>query len=111
MEDKRPSTKTGTTKQGKQVTWQHPGGKLLRLGPEHCTDAELLAILIGSGCVGKTAEEIATDIINKYHSLYGLMGKSLKDIMEIKGLKQVKAVKLSASFEIARRIVKSLEKE
>ena len=94
-----------------KITWRHPGGKLLRLGPESCTDTELLAIIIGSGAPGKPAEKIAAEIIDKYNSLYGLMGKSLKDIMQIKGLKQVKAVKLAAAFEIARRIVKYFERQ
>ncbi len=95
----------------KEPKWHHPGGKLRELGPESCTDTELLAILIGSGFSGKSAKEIAKEIIDKYNSLYGLMGKPLKEIMEIKGLKKVKAIKIAASFEIAKRIVKHLEKE
>lgn len=39
------------------------------------------------------------------------MGISLKELMLIKGLKDVKATQLAAVFEIARRIVKYLEKE
>ncbi|MDI6732999.1 MAG: hypothetical protein QME51_02370 [Planctomycetota bacterium] len=91
--------------------WQHPGGKLRRLSPADCTDKELLAIIIGSGVKGKSAEQIADEIIDKYHSVYGLMGKSLAEIEKIKGLKLVKATRLAAVFELARRIVKYLEKQ
>ncbi|MFH1227888.1 MAG: UPF0758 domain-containing protein [Planctomycetota bacterium] len=91
--------------------WQHPGGKLRRLGPSFCTDKELLAIIIGSGTKGKSAEQIADEIIDKFHSVYGLMGKSLSEIEEIKGLKLVKATRLAAIFELSRRIVKYLEKQ
>jgi DNA repair protein RadC len=39
------------------------------------------------------------------------MGISLKDVMQIKGLNEVKATQLAAVFEIARRIVRYLERE
>lgn len=95
----------------KDITWKHPGGKFRRLGPGSCTESELLAIILGSGIRDKTAQQIAEEILEKYHSLYGLMGISLKELMQIKGLKEVKATQLAAVFEIARRIVKCLERE
>lgn len=91
--------------------WIHPGGKLRRNGPSSLTDAELLAVIIGSGSKGRSAKVIADDIIDKYYSLQGLMGKSIADLMKIKGLKEVKATRIAAVFEAARRIVKALEKE
>jgi hypothetical protein len=39
-------------------SWRHPGGKLLRAGPDTLTDAELLAVLISSGAPQKSAEQI-----------------------------------------------------
>lgn len=98
-------------KDSEQVTWRHPGGKLRRLGPSSLNDSELLAIILGSGSRGKSAKEISDEIINKYHSLSGMMGKTIKELMAIKGLKEVKATQLAAVFEVARRIVKSLERE
>lgn len=103
--------KTAITKEGKTVKWSHPGGKFRRLGPAHCTEAELLAIILGSGSSGRIAEEIANEILDRYHSLVGIMGKTLGELMEIKGLKIVKATRIAASFEMARRVVKELEKE
>jgi len=93
------------------IIWNHPGGKFRRLGPATCSEAELLAIILGSGSKGKTAQKIAEEIIEKYGFLPNLMGISLKELMKIKGLKEVKATQLAAIFEIARRIVKYLEKE
>jgi DNA repair protein RadC len=95
----------------KDISWTHAGGKFRRLGPESCTESELLAIILGSGTRNKTALQIAEEILDKHHSLYGLMGISLKELMQIKGLKDVKATQLAAVFEIARRIVKYLERE
>ncbi len=99
------------SKQGDNLLkWNHPGGKFRRLGPGSCTEAELLAIVLGSGSRGKSANRIASEILDKYKNLAGMMGISLRDVMKIKGLKEVKATKLAAVFEIARRIVKHLEK-
>jgi len=44
-------------------SWRHPGGKLRELGPQALTDAELLAILIGTGIPGRSAEAIAGEVI------------------------------------------------
>jgi DNA repair protein RadC len=98
-------------KQGKEIVWKHPGGKLRRLGPSSLTDAELLTVILGSGSTGRSAQEIADEIIGKYYSLQGLMGKTISELMAIKGLKEVKATQIAAVFEVARRIIKVLERE
>ena len=79
-------------KEGKEIIWKHPGGKLRRLGPTSLTDTELLTVILGSGSSGRSAIDIANEIINKYYSLPGLMGKSISELMAIKGLKKVKAI-------------------
>lgn len=91
--------------------WNHPGGKLVELGPSSLTDEELLAILIGSGYRGRSAQDIAKDLLDNYYSIAGLMGRKLTDLSKIKGLKDVKVIRIAAAFEIARRVVKTLEKE
>jgi DNA repair protein RadC len=98
-------------KQGKEIVWKHPGGKLRRLGPSSLTDAELLTVILGSGSSGRSAQEIADEIIGKYYSLQGLMGKTISELMAIRGLKEVKATQIAAVFEVARRIIKVLERE
>jgi DNA repair protein RadC len=92
-------------------TWTHPGGKLIELGPASLTDEELLAILIGTGYKNRTAQDIAKELMDKYYSIAGLMGKRLTELAKIKGLKDVKVVRIAAAFEIARRVVSALEKE
>jgi len=98
-------------REGKDVIWRHPGGKLRRLGPASLTDTELLTVILGSGSSGRSAEEISNEIISKYYSLQGLMGKTIGELMAVKGLKEVKATQIAAVFEVSRRIVKALEKE
>lgn len=96
--------------QNKATLWRHPGGKFRRLGPGSCSETELLAIVLGSGSRGISARTIADKILDKYKNLIGMMGISLRELMKTKGLKEVKATQLAAVFEIARRIVKHLEK-
>jgi DNA repair protein RadC len=92
-------------------TWRHPGGKLRELGPESLTDAELLAILISSGIKGKPAEKIAEDILASFGSFKGMANQPLHKFVEIKGLGNVKTIRIAAAFEIARRIVNEISKD
>lgn len=101
-------TKVYVNKENEISSWKHPGGKFLRLGPESCTESELLAILIGAGVPGKTAEQIAEEILHTYQSFKGLVNQPLEKLTRIKGLKRVKAIRIAAAFEIARRIVKEV---
>lgn len=92
-------------------TWTHPGGKLRELGAESLTDAELLAILISTGTKGKTAEQVAKEILNKFGSFKGMANQPLEKFLEIKGLGDVKIIRIAVAFEIARRIVNQVLKE
>lgn len=91
--------------------WSHPGGKLRELGAESLTDAELLAILISTGTKGKTAEEVAKEILDKFGSFKGMANQPLEKFLEIKGLGDVKIIRIAAAFEIAKRIVNQVLKE
>lgn len=90
-------------------SWQHPGGKLRELGPASLTEAELLAILISTGIKGKSAQQIAEEILQKYGSFYGMANQPLERFLEFKGLSDVKIIRIAAAFEIARRLVRDIK--
>jgi DNA repair protein RadC len=92
-------------KTGKEISWKHPGGKLRRLGASSLTDTELLTVILGSGNRERSAQDIAGDIISKYYSLPGLMGKTIAELMAIKGLKEVKATQIAAVFEVTKILI------
>ncbi len=92
-------------------TWTHPGGKLREIGAESLTDAELLSILISTGTKGKTAEEVAGEILEKFGSFKGMANQPLEKFLQFKGLGDVKIIRIAAAFEIARRIVNQVMKE
>jgi DNA repair protein RadC len=91
--------------------WRHPGGKLRELGAETLSDAELLSILISTGIKGKSAEKIAEEVLTKFGTFKGMANQPLKRFLEIKGLADVKIIRIAAAFEIARRIVNEILKE
>jgi len=91
--------------------WQHPGGKLRELGAETLTDAELLSILIAPGIKDKPAEEIAHEILQRFGGFKGMANQPLEKLLDIKGIADVKIIRIAAAFEIARRIVNEVLKE
>jgi DNA repair protein RadC len=91
--------------------WTHPGGKLRELGAESLTDSELLAILISTGTIGKPAEKLAQEILDKFGSFKGMANQPLENFLQFKGLGDRKIIKIAAAFEIARRIVNQVLKE
>lgn len=97
-----------TKQQKKTQKWKHPGGKLRELGANKLSDAELLAILISAGIKGKSAEDIAKELLAKFGSYRGLTNQPLKIFLSIKGLGDVKIIRLAATFELARRIAKQI---
>jgi DNA repair protein RadC len=84
--------------------WKHPGGKLRELGADKVTDSELLAILISSGIKGRSAQTIADELIQKFGSIEGMANQPLETLLEIKGLSDVKIIRIAAAFELARRL-------
>ena len=88
--------------------WSHPGGKLRELGAEALSDAELLAILISTGIKGMPAEKIAEEVVERFGSLSEMANVPLERFLEIKGLSDVKIIRIAAAFEIARRLSRDL---
>lgn len=89
------------------VAWpetERPRERLLRLGAHSLTDAELVAILLRVGVQGKSAVELARQILKKFGSLRALAEAPLSALLEVKGLKGAKAAQLAAAMEIARRV-------
>jgi len=81
-----------------------PREKLERKGARVLTDAELCAILIGTGTATESAVDIAKRIMHAAHNdLFKLGAFSLQDFLKIKGIGPAKAISLMAALEIGRR--------
>ena len=84
-------------------TSARPRERLLSLGAEALTDAELLAILLHTGTTGLSAIELAESITARFGSLARLMNASVRSLSGIKGLGPAKRSQLLAVLELARR--------
>lgn len=90
-----------------------PREKLLSKGPETLSNSELLAILVRNGTKEKTAVDLAKEILQMSKNDLHEMGRlSVKKLMKIKGVGQVKAITIAASLELGRRrqVMPCLEK-
>ena len=80
-----------------------PREKLMLKGKQVLSDAELLAILIGSGSRNESAVDLSKRIISGVANLKALGKMSLKQLMEFKGIGEAKAVTILAAMELGRR--------
>ena len=81
-----------------------PREKLLEKGNKALSDAELIAILIGSGSRNESAVDLAKRILASTNAnLNQLARLSLNDLQEFKGIGEAKAVSIVAALELGRR--------
>ncbi len=83
---------------------ERPRERLLRYGAETLADAELLAILIGSGTRGFSALDVARELLRRFESLTELSRRDVSELRSVRGMGQVRAIVLAAAFELVRRI-------
>ncbi|MBP9150829.1 MAG: DNA repair protein RadC [Flavobacteriales bacterium] len=81
-----------------------PREKLLLKGKAALSDAELIAILIGSGSTSETAVELSKRILQSLNNQHSELGKlSVKDVTKFKGIGEAKAISIIAAMELGRR--------
>lgn len=81
-----------------------PREKLVAKGPSALSDAELLAILIGSGNREESAVDLCRRILGSVsNDLMALGTLSVQDLMKFKGMGQVKSITLKAALELSIR--------
>jgi DNA repair protein RadC len=81
-----------------------PREKLLEKGRHVLSDAELIAILIGSGSRNETAVELARRILNQYQNNLNELAKlGVSDLMKFRGIGEAKAIAIIAALELGRR--------
>lgn len=88
-----------------------PREKLLLKGTSSLSDAEIIAILIGSGTASLSAVEVAKKVLQSVdNNLNDLARLSVKELMKAKGIGEAKAITIIAALELGRRR-KDLEQE
>ncbi|WP_247232102.1 RadC family protein [Telluribacter sp. SYSU D00476] len=91
----------------KILSWaeeDRPREKLLQRGKAALTDAELIAILIGSGTVDQSAVDVAKLILGSANNnLNELARQGINELKKIKGIGEAKAITIVAALELGRR--------
>lgn len=82
---------------------ERPREKLLQRGPSALSDAELLAIFLRTGVVGKSAVDLARDVLARFNTLTRLFAAGERELCDIHGMGQAKYVQLQAVLEMSRR--------
>ena len=83
---------------------ERPRERLLKQGPAALSDAELLAIYLRVGVRGKSAVDLARDLLRRFDGRLGrLVEASLAELASVSGIGSAKAAQLKACFELARR--------
>lgn len=83
-----------------------PREKLLQRGAQALTNVELLAIFLRTGIQGKTALDLAQDLLNEFGDLRSLLGAERTRFCQAKGLGDAKYVQLKACVELSRRYLR-----
>jgi DNA repair protein RadC len=82
---------------------ERPREKLLKNGAAQLSDAELLAIFLRTGMAGKSAVDLARELLTGFHGLIGLFSAEQSAFCEVRGMGPAKYAQLQAVLEMARR--------
>ena len=83
--------------------FERPREKLLQKGAASLSDAEVLAIFLRTGVTGKSAVDLARDLLTRFGSLTQMFAASETAFCETHGMGQAKYVQLQAVLEMSRR--------
>lgn len=90
---------------------ERPRERLLAQGPHALSDAELLAIFLRTGMSGKSAVDLARELLQSFGSLTALTHASEAAFCAVPGLGPAKYAQLQAVMEMARRALKEQSKQ
>jgi DNA repair protein RadC len=82
-----------------------PRERLLALGPQALTNAELIAILLRVGVKGENAVEVGQRLLQKFGGIAGLHRASMKEMMAQHAVGEAKAAQIKAAIELGRRLM------
>lgn len=87
------------------TTWRGPRERAAEVGVESLGDAELVAVLLGTGCTGTPVASLATAVLDEHGGVGGLARAGVGQLAKVGGLGPAKAARLAAAIELGRRAV------
>jgi DNA repair protein RadC len=89
---------------------ERPRERLLAKGAATLSDAELLAVLLRTGVRGKSAVELARELLGRFRTISALLSAG-PALLQVKGLGSAKTAQFAAAIELARRSLQDQLKE
>lgn len=83
---------------------ERPRERFAQKGAAALSSAELIAILLGSGTKERSALALGSYLLQTFGSLESLADATLQELLEIKGIKMAKAIRLQAAFSLWKRL-------
>ncbi|MCB8966527.1 MAG: DNA repair protein RadC [Chloroflexota bacterium] len=90
---------------------ERPRERLLQVGAQAVSTAELLAIILRTGSGGENVLRLAERLLSQFQDLAGLARASVAELTNVKGVGPAKAVEIKAALEIGRRLMASAPQE
>jgi DNA repair protein RadC len=111
MEDQEITNQDLETENQQPMYWitdlaesERPRERLINLGPQALSNAELIAILLRVGVQGENAVQVGQRLLQNFGGLTGLHRASIDEMDAEHGLGPVKAVHIKAAIELGRRL-------
>lgn len=83
---------------------EKPRERMLEYGVENLSNVDLLSIILRNGVKDISVKEVAINILNNIESINDLSSLGVRELSNIKGVGQVKAITLLASIELGKRV-------
>lgn len=83
---------------------ERPRERLLSYGTAALTDAHLIAIILRTGGSGRSAVDLAMELMERFKTLKGIAEAPIAELRSIKGLGNAKAAQMKAALELGRRL-------
>jgi len=84
---------------------ERPRERLLKHGAHNLSEAQLLAIILRAGGGGKSAIDLAIEILNSFGNLNRIENAALGELASFKGMGKAKVAQIKAAFELGRRLL------
>ena len=90
---------------------ERPRERMAEKGADALSNAELMAILLRTGLKGRSALQVAGELLQKFTTLGNLARANLDELRQVKGIGRDKAIALKAAFTLAKRMAEELRRE
>lgn len=84
---------------------ERPRERLLKYGAHNLSEAQLLAIILRTGGGGKSAIDLAIELLNSFGDLKKIESASLSEFSPFKGMGKAKVAQIKAAFELGKRLL------